>query len=82
MRKRAAILPLRGAATVRNGRIEKALRIEAQVCHYPLVCRYIAVKSSGLGYKSSEGWTHNVIARHGETIGHVVSDGLAGHSER
>jgi len=29
---------------VRNGRHEKALRIAAQVCHYPLVFRYIAVK--------------------------------------
>ena len=82
MRKRAAILVGGRGGAVRNGRTEKGLRIAAQVCHYPLVCRYIAVNSGGFGYKSSEDWTHNVTARDGETIGHVVDDGLAGRSER
>ncbi len=57
--------------------MEKALRIMAQVCHYPLVCRYIAVKFGGSSYKSSEGRTHHAIARDGEKIDQVVDDGLA-----
>jgi hypothetical protein len=70
------------ATAGRNGRIEKGLRIAAQVCHYPLVCRYIAVKLRGTGWKSSEDWTHNAIACDGEKVGHAVDDGLARRSER